>query len=437
MSEYQFWDASFSDDVIRVVAGSFVEFSAKLSNSNANGGVTVKKYTDLPYLAVSTITPGAIESQNTTPANYAKAVKQILAVKAGRVDIYGMETHEILERIEFLEHAEINESGKLTPAKKAKIATLVRSEFHKTPVPDVEVRRVVDIIRKAANAKNNINIDQRMKQLLVFDPDLQTDVSITPLRSFGLPELIAEAESQRAADFGGLSLEDFNRLRFLESAPAKKALKEISEKSESEPKLYRKLFQRCDLPIGGANPQNIGIKKTSAIRSPLLIPLRSVSPGISKLFAIHYNGIDLVRYKLASELMKDFHKEKLAGFSFDSDFKKKMAAHARRIVADMNHRAYLALEQLRAASELVAGKNSDQCDDEDLFDASLLNDGIKTGVFIRKYRDNEWRKAFSERVITYLMSIKFKPDDESALIRSVFSDNEAAIIRSVIEEETI
>lgn len=432
---YLFWE-DFDDDIVRDVAGNSVEFSAKLSNSNANGGVAVRRYVDLPYLAVSTIAPGEVESKSVMPANYAKAVKQTLSVKLGTNDQYGVASPGMLDRIKFLSQAEINETGKLGLSRKAKIIDIVQGEFSKIPVPDDEIARIREIIANTeTGSKVSIRIDQRLKQLLVFDPDLNTDVSVTPLRSAGLPELIAVAEHQRAAALGDLTDAEYEQLRFMKGPTADKVLKANNSKSDKESRLYRNLFPRCDFPIGGANPQNIGINKVAAIRSPLLIQMPSVNKEMSKIFSIHYKGINPVGYEVAARLLDTLHQEKLVGHSLDLRFKEKMTSHARRLVSDMNYRAQVALEQLRANSIDIAG--TEECEDEDLLDAGLLNDLIQSGIFIRKKRDNEWRKAYADLVINYLMSIKFKPRNESALVKSVFSDKEAEIIRTTIEKETI
>lgn len=437
MSDYLFWE-HFEDNVIRDVANSFMEFSAKLSNSNVKGGVSVGRYVDLPYLAVSTVAPGMITPKSTMPANYAKAVKQLLAVKGGGVDVYGMETSEISDRIQYLVSIEESESGKLSAARKAKIVSAVLAEFPKIDVPAEEISRFCEIINSAnGSSKNAVSLDQRLKQLLVFDPDLNADVSVTPLRSSELPELVVGAEMHRAALLGSLSDEEYMQFRYMKQPAVDKELKEKKVLTGIEATLFRSLFSRIDFPIGGANPQNIGIGKGSAIRSPLLTPLRSVNKEINDVFAIHYKGIKPVSYKLSADLLADLHQKQSAGIEVDMHFKNMLTTHARKLVSDMNHRAQIALEQLRDAAEDVAGKAWAECTDEELLDESLLNDEIQAGILLTSRRDNSWRKAYADCLITYLMGIKFRPKGESSLIKSTFSDVEAAIIRSVVEKESV
>jgi hypothetical protein len=428
---YLFWE-DFDDDIIRDVAGNSVEFSAKLSNSTAKGGVAVRHYVDLPYLAVSTIAPGKVEPKSVMPANYAKAVKQTMAVKLGTNDQYGVASPSMLDRISILSQAV---TGKLGSNRKAKIIDIVQGEFSKIPVPDDEIARIRELIANTeAGSKLSIRLDPRLKQLLVFDPDLNTDLSVTPLRSAGLPELIAVAEHQRAAALGDLTDAEYEQLRFMKGPAADKALKANNSKSDKKSRLYRHLFPRCAFPLGGTNPQNLGLSEASAIRSPLLIQPPSVNQEMSQAFSIHYKGINPVGYGVAAKLLDTLHQEKL-NHSFDLRFKEKMTAQARSLISDMNYRAQLALEQLRARSIDIVG--TEECEDEDLLDADLLGDLIQSGILIRKKRDNEWRKAYADLVINYLMSIKFKPRNESALVKSAFSDKEAAIIRTTIEKETI
>ncbi|MDP1872455.1 MAG: hypothetical protein Q8K61_12650 [Gallionella sp.] len=433
MSDYQFWE-NFTPDVLRVVAGSFVDFPVKLSNSNAGGGVAVRRYLDLPYLSISTLAAGQAEARSTAPANYAKAVKQMLAAKAGKLESYGVRTPEMDAQIEALCNAEINESGSVSLARKTKINTIVQEQFPRIPVPDEAVEIYHQAIKAASeNPAAAPRLDRRLKQLIVFDADRDADVSITPLRAAALPELVSAAESRRAAIFGGLTDDEYGAIRFMKANAAKKEIDKLTSEGRKSPKLHRNLFPRCDLPLGGANPQNIGIGVKSSIRSPLLVSMPSIDTNLRKQFAVHYQGISPVDYAVAAKLLIALHQEKAAGYSVDSRFKEKMRSYASDIVSDMNYRSRIALSQLRAHAEDVNGDKA--CEDEALFDPAILTDKMQAGIFFNKQRDNAWRKSYADCVITYLTSIKFRPDGESALIRSSFSDSDAAIIRSTIEQE--
>lgn len=433
MSDYQFWE-NFTPDVLRVVARSFVDFSVKLSNSNAGGGVAVQRYLDLPYLSISTIDPAQSVASPVVAANYTKAAKQMLAVKAGKLESYGVRTPEMYAQIEALSKAEINETGSVSLARKTKITTIVQAQFPRIPVPD----EAIEIYYQAIEAVKDIpssspRLDRRLKQLIVFDADRDVDVSITPLRATALPELVSAAESRRAAIFGGLTDDEYGAIRFMEAPAAKKVIDKLTSEVRNSPKLYRNLFPRCNLPLGGANPVNIGITPKASIRSPLLVAMPSIDTNLRKQFAVHYQGILPVAYAVAAKLLVALHKEKAAGYSVDSRFKEKMRSYASVIVSDMNYRARIALSQLRVHAEDVNGDKA--CEDEALFDPAILTDKMQAGIFFNKQRDNAWRKSYADRVITYLASINFRPDGESALIRSSFSDSDAAIIRSTIEQE--
>ena len=435
MRDYLFWEY-FEDNVIRDVVNSFMEFSAKLSNSNVGGGVSVRRYVDLPYLAVSTVAQGMITPKSTMTANYAKAVKQFLAVKGGDTDRYGMETDEISARIQYLVGVEEGESGKLSASRKAKIISTALSEFPKGDVPAEEITRFCEIINSTNGiSKNTVTLDQRLKQLLVFDPDLNADVSVTPLRSSELPELIVAEEKYLAATLGYLSDEEYAQLRYMKQHAVDEVLKKITAQTGIEANLYRSLFPRIDFSIGGANPQNIGIGQSSAIRSPLLTSLRSVNKEIREIFTIHYQGIKPVSYEIAAAFLVELHQKKSAGVAVDMHFTNWLLTCTRKLVWDMNHRARIALSQLRGNAEDVAGSN--ECADEELLDESLLKDEIQVGILLPSRRDNAWRKAYADCLVNYLMSIKFRPQGASSLIRSTFSDVEAAIIRPIIEKEAM
>lgn len=435
MDDYQFWE-HFDDEQIKAAAGRFFDFSAKLSNSNMQGGVAIRRYADLPYLAVSTLPLGAVMPQSSTNAALARLAKQIIAIKGDLADGYGVKTPEISDRIKFIAQAEISETGKLSPAKESKIAQQVRSEFARTPVPDEEIVRFKAAIDTPIEAGEPA-IDQRMKQLLIYDPELGVDVAITPLRSTGLPEAILDAEHRRAAILGNISFKDHQRLLFAKSGAAKKELGAHQVDGGGTPELIRNLFSRCELPLGGTNPQNIGIKLNAAIRAPILIYPRSISAKISHAFSIHYKGVELVRYEVAADLLRALHKEKSSGCNVDSRFKEKMSHFARRIVIDMNHRADIALSQLRENADEVAGKPAGECEDADLFDTEVLSDPIMSGVFLRQRRDNAWRKEYASCVIAYLMRARFRVDGHPELIASEFSDAEASIIRYALEMEAM
>lgn len=433
MSDYLFWE-NFTPEVLRAVAGSFADFSTKLSNSNASGGVAVQRHVDLPYLSISTIDPTQSVASPVVAANYAKAAKQMLALKAGRMETYGVCSLEMSARVAALSMVEIDENGPLSLPKKLKINTIVQGEFQRIPVSDESV----EIYYQAINEAQNIpavspRLDRRLKQLIVFDLDRAADVVVTPLRAAALPELVSAAESRRAAVFGGLTDEEYGGIRFLKAPAAKKVIDKLSSEGRENPKLYRNLFPRCDLPLGGANPVNIGITKKASIRSPLLVAMPSINANLRKQFAVHYKGILPIDYAVAAKLLVALHKEKAAGYSVDSRFKEKMRRLAADIVSDMNYRAQIALSQLRAHAEDVNGDKA--CENEALFDTAILGDKMQAGIFFNKHRDNAWRKSYTDSVIIYLATSKFRPDGESVLIRSGFSDSDASIIRSTLEQE--
>lgn len=437
-ADYAFWNCA-KEEVINEILGSSVHFSAKLSNSNMGGGVAVERYLDLPYLSVSTVAGGQVPIQMAVKnAALLGVVKQIGAVRSGLVgDQFGIKSTEIKAAIDAAMKQEISEIGKESAQKKrGAIEKRIRSSMPKVDVPAEEIERFQRFISQNNSVSDAFRIDHRMKQLIVFDEELGRDVCLTPLRSKGLPELIHQVERKRAAALGGIDAEEHDRIRTMKDSAFTKALKELKERKTGAA-FYSSLFMRCDLPIGGAQPQNSGLNPSDDIRSPLIIAMPTLDRKAREVFAIHHKGIDPIGYELASSFLVFFHAEQKDGSDGGMVFKKKIDAWVEAILVDLDRRANRALTGLEQYAEDIVGLPGDQCAAADYFSDELLADPLRAGCVIKARRDNEWRDAYADSVISYLMRIRFSPSKGSRPISSMLSDDDASYLRSAIKRRAV
>lgn len=431
---YDFW-VEYPDKDIVMGTQSFMHFSTKLSNSNVNGGLAVKQYVDLPYIAVSTITPGVVEMKSGVSAGYQKMIRQMLAVQSSNVAIqFGLFTQEMREWISSTIKVELQEFGELVSEKKAlqkkRLEKQSRVKFKRVAVSGEAIERMKALMEVEAHEENRIVLDRRLKQLLVFDEDLQRDVSVTPLRSFGLSDVLEREELRMASQAGNLTVEEHTSLLYKKKAQLDKEIG-LLEGMSRKVKLYRHLFRRCSLELGGENPQNIGIHPKSALRRPIVVDLPSVSPEIRQALSVHYKGVPVVDYKKASSFALSWHIYRGRGYSWDKktkDFLRKQVIH---LVSDLNERLQEVEGQLVRYQEYLSEGGSS------LWSNKVLTDDVMSGLVDPSLRTKDWAKAYSDRVMRDLIDVKFWIHAENQWGKMLLSEVELLAIKSMVEEEVL
>lgn len=260
--------------------------------------------------------------------------------------------------------------------------------FTDAPVAELEAIRQIATGLKDGKTAGGEHVDPRLRQLLMQDGSTEGGyVSITPLPSAGLSVLIDK------------------RVR---------AERERETADKVERKSYRSV---ANMPIGGSNPQNIGLRVRS-MGNPLVFSAPKENPETRRAYSIHFRGVSL---KPSQPVLDKFYKWRKHTMSLDAQDREVIASNIRVRKAES---AVLRRMVHDLASRIENARN---CLQEAGLDPSSHLDPLVRGALSPEVRDQEWIRGTAEVIARAIA--RHKGNGGVPL-----SDSEADSLRPEIEQ---
>jgi len=265
-----------------------------------------------------------------------------------------------------------------------------RPEEYYSNIPPEETTQIKNLIRgiEKRDFTENLEVDYHLKQIIMPDKNGK-DFAITPLHSAGLMELLNRKE------------------------------KELLQNDKIEK------LKRIRIPVGGANPQNIGALARNLGR-PLFYKPPTENFEIKETFRYYFNGIRPLLFK---KQIDSFLKI-LDGLRGDT-YSLKDREYIRLSLTEIVNNLFTRCD--RAISLLI--NNRSELSETDLIDSNLFNNLVQRGLLLKDHRDKTWRTELSNQIVKNIQSRIRIIDGQ--IINSGITEQEKRTFQSIIEEEIL